>query len=85
MDQNKFDERIQDLVEETEVKPVRREKKEKPKLKESIYSLRPDELEVWLKEHGEKPFRAAQIYDWLYNKRVKTFEEMLNLSKGLRE
>ncbi len=85
MDQNKFDERIQDLVEETEVKPARREKKEKPKLKESIYSLRPDELEQWLKEHGEKPFRAAQIYDWLYNKRVKTFEEMLNLSKGLRE
>mgnify|MGYP003513360532 FL=1 len=85
MDQNKFDERIQDLVEETEIKPARREKKEKPKLKESIYSLRPDELEQWLKEHGEKPFRAAQIYDWLYNKRVKTFEEMLNLSKGLRE
>ena len=85
MDQNKFDERIQDLVEEAEVKPARREKKEKPKLKESIYSLRPDELEDWLKEHGEKPFRAAQIYDWLYNKRVKTFEEMLNLSKGLRE
>ncbi|MGM9945836.1 MAG: 23S rRNA (adenine(2503)-C(2))-methyltransferase RlmN [Lysinibacillus sp.] len=85
MDQNKFDERIQDLVEEAEVKPARREKKEKPKLKESIYSLRPDELEVWLKEHGEKPFRAAQIYDWLYNKRVKTFDEMLNLSKGLRE
>lgn len=27
MDQNKFDERIQDLVEETEVKPVRRQKK----------------------------------------------------------
>ena len=85
MDQNKFDERIQDLVEEAEVKPARREKKEKPKLKESIYSLRPDELEQWLKQHGEKPFRAGQIYDWLYNKRVKTFDEMLNLSKGLRE
>lgn len=27
----------------------------------------------------------AQIFDWLYNKRVKTFEEMSNLSKGLRE
>lgn len=85
MDQNKFDERIQDLVEETEVKPVRRQKKEKPKLKESIYSLRPDELQQWLKDNGEKPFRAGQIYEWLYNKRVKTFEEMSNLSKGLRE
>lgn len=85
MEQNKFDERIQDLVEEAEVKPVRREKKEKPQLKESIYSLRPDELQEWLKENGEKPFRAGQIYEWLYNKRVKTFEEMSNLSKGLRE
>ena len=85
MDQNKFDERIQDLVEEAEVKPVRRQKKEKPKLKESIYSLRPDELQQWLKDNGEKPFRAGQIYEWLYNKRVKTFEEMSNLSKGLRE
>ncbi len=85
MDQNKFDERIQDLVEETEVKPVRRQKKEKPQLKESIYSLRPDELQEWLKENGEKPFRAGQIYEWLYDKRVKTFEEMSNLSKGLRE
>ncbi|KOY83645.1 ribosomal RNA large subunit methyltransferase N [Lysinibacillus macroides] len=60
-------------------------KKEKPNLKESIYSLQPHQLEEWLKENGEKPFRAAQIFDWLYNKRVKTFEEMSNLSKGLRD
>lgn len=85
VDQEKFNERINDLVEEVEEKPVRREKKEKPNLKESIYSLQPHQLEEWLKENGEKPFRAAQIFNWLYNKRVKTFEEMSNLSKGLRE
>ncbi|MBL3731031.1 23S rRNA (adenine(2503)-C(2))-methyltransferase RlmN [Lysinibacillus sp. HST-98] len=85
VDQEKFNERINDLVEEAEEKPVRRVKKEKPNLKESIYSLQPHQLEEWLKENGEKPFRAAQIFDWLYNKRVKTFEEMSNLSKGLRE
>ncbi|MDN4494194.1 23S rRNA (adenine(2503)-C(2))-methyltransferase RlmN [Ureibacillus aquaedulcis] len=85
MDQNKFNERIQDLVEEAEQKPVRREKKEKPQLKESIYSLRPDQLEEWLTANGEKAFRAGQIYEWLYEKRVKTFEEMSNLSKALRE
>ncbi len=85
VDQEKFDERINDLVEEAEDKPVRRTKKEKPNLKESVYSLQPKQLEEWLKENGEKPFRAAQIFDWLYNKRVKTFEEMSNLSKGLRE
>jgi len=85
MDQKKFDERIQDLVQEAEDKPVRRTKKEKPQLKPSIYSLRLDEMQQWLKENGEKPFRATQIYEWLYEKRVKTFEEMSNLSKGLRE
>ncbi|WP_342557482.1 23S rRNA (adenine(2503)-C(2))-methyltransferase RlmN [Lysinibacillus sp. FSL P4-0201] len=85
VDQEKFNERINDLVEEAEEKPVRRVKKEKPNLKESIYSLQPHQLEEWLKENGEKPFRAAQIFDWLYNKRVKTFEEMSNLSKGLHE
>ncbi|MFJ7980375.1 23S rRNA (adenine(2503)-C(2))-methyltransferase RlmN [Lysinibacillus xylanilyticus] len=85
VEQEKFNERINDLVEEAEDKPVRRAKKEKPDLKESVYSLQPKQLEEWLKENGEKPFRAAQIFDWLYNKRVKTFEEMSNLSKGLRE
>ncbi|KEK09574.1 MULTISPECIES: 23S rRNA (adenine(2503)-C(2))-methyltransferase RlmN [Lysinibacillus] len=85
LDQKEFNERINDLVEEAEEKPVRRVKKEKPNLKESIYSFQPHQLEDWLKENGEKPFRAAQIFDWLYNKRVKTFEEMSNLSKGLRD
>lgn len=85
VDQEKFNERINDLVDEAEEKPVRRTKKDKPNLKESVYSLQPKQLEEWLKENGEKPFRAAQIFDWLYNKRVKTFAEMSNLSKGLRE
>ncbi|MFL0581427.1 23S rRNA (adenine(2503)-C(2))-methyltransferase RlmN [Solibacillus silvestris] len=80
-----FDERIQDLVEETADKPVRRAKKEKSQLKPSVYSLRLDEMKEWLTANGEKAFRAAQIYEWLYEKRVQTFEEMSNLPKSLRE
>lgn len=53
--------------------------------KQSIYSLQLGELEGWLKEQGEPKFRAAQIFDWLYKKRVGNFEEMSNLSKGLRD
>lgn len=53
--------------------------------KPSIYSLELDELKKWLVEHNEKAFRAEQIYDWLYKKRVSTFEDMSNLSKGLRD
>lgn len=84
MDKKIFDERINDLVEQAE-QPKNRGKKEKPQLKESIYSLRLDELKQWLEEKGEKPFRAAQIYEWLYQKRIKTFDEMTNLSKALRD
>jgi len=51
-----------------------------------IYSLTRDELKSWLvEEAGEKPFRAQQIFDWLYVKRVHAFDEMSNLSKQLRQ
>ncbi len=50
-----------------------------------IYSLTLDQLKDWLTENNEKAFRAQQIYDWLYVKRVLAFEEMSNLSKDLRQ
>lgn len=53
--------------------------------KTSIYSLQLEDLKQWLSENGEKPFRAEQIFDWLYKKRVTSFEEMSNLSKKLRD
>lgn len=53
--------------------------------KPSIYSLEPNELKTWLSENGEKPFRSDQILQWLYKQRVSSFDEMSNLSKGLRE
>ncbi|MFS0778691.1 23S rRNA (adenine(2503)-C(2))-methyltransferase RlmN [Neobacillus sp. 3P2-tot-E-2] len=53
--------------------------------KTSIYSLQLHELKEWLTNNGEKPFRAEQIYDWLYKKRISSFEDMNNLSKGLRD
>ncbi|NRG45634.1 23S rRNA (adenine(2503)-C(2))-methyltransferase RlmN [Bacillus sp. CRN 9] len=53
--------------------------------KPSIYSLQLHDVKEWLKENNEKAFRAEQIFDWLYTKRVTTFEDMTNLSKGLRE
>ncbi|MDP4105102.1 MAG: 23S rRNA (adenine(2503)-C(2))-methyltransferase RlmN, partial [Bacillota bacterium] len=54
-------------------------------IKPSIYSLQLSALKEWLAENGEKPFRAEQIFDWLYKKRISSFEEMSNVSKGLRE
>lgn len=51
----------------------------------SIYSYTLPQLKAWLKEVKEPAFRATQIYEWLYDKRATSFEEMTNLSKGLRE
>ena len=53
-------------------------------MKPFIYDYTFEQLEQWLKEQGEPAFRAGQIFDWLYVKRVTRFEEMTNLSKGLR-
>nr|WP_108669745.1 23S rRNA (adenine(2503)-C(2))-methyltransferase RlmN [Peribacillus acanthi] len=54
-------------------------------MKPSIYSLELQELKDWLSQNDEKPFRADQIFDWLYKKRAVSFEEMSNLAKGLRD
>jgi 23S rRNA (adenine2503-C2)-methyltransferase len=54
-------------------------------MKPFIYDLTLKQLEAWLKDQGEPKFRAAQIYDWLYQKRVSSFEEMSNLSRQLRD
>ncbi|MGG1689163.1 23S rRNA (adenine(2503)-C(2))-methyltransferase RlmN [Heyndrickxia ginsengihumi] len=49
--------------------------------KESIYGLTIDELTAWMIEHGQKKFRAQQVWEWLYKKRVTHFEEMSNVNK----
>lgn len=44
-----------------------------------------DSLKEEMKLLGEKPFRAEQIFKWLYQDKVSSFDEMLNLSLDLRE
>lgn len=44
-----------------------------------------DELKQELANLGEKPYRAEQIFKWLYIEKVKTFNEMTNLSLELRK
>ena len=44
-----------------------------------------EELKELLIQWGEKPFRAGQIFEWLHEKRVSSYEEMTNVSKALRE
>ena len=44
-----------------------------------------EELKEELKTIGEKPYRAEQIFQWIYVEKVKSFEEMTNLSLDLRK
>ena len=44
-----------------------------------------EELRGELVKMGEKPFRAEQIFSWIYRENVTSFEEMTNLSKDLRK
>lgn len=44
-----------------------------------------EELKQELIDIGEKKFRAEQIFKWLYVEKVKSFDEMTNLSLELRE
>ena len=53
--------------------------------KTDIKSLALTELERELTALGEKPFRAKQLYQWLHQKLARSYEDMTNLPKGLRE
>lgn len=50
-----------------------------------IRALTIEELEVVLEELGEKSFRAKQIYSWLHEKKVSSFDDMTNVSKALKD
>jgi 23S rRNA (adenine2503-C2)-methyltransferase len=55
-----------------------------PALKPLLTGETRDSLADRLQALGEPPFRAAQILDWLYKKRARSWDEMTNLPKPLR-
>ncbi|MDJ0909951.1 MAG: 23S rRNA (adenine(2503)-C(2))-methyltransferase RlmN [Woeseiaceae bacterium] len=52
--------------------------------KQNLLGLSQDGLEQLFDELGEKPFRARQLMQWIYQRGVVDFEEMTDLSKKLR-
>ena len=52
---------------------------------QTIYDLTLDQMTVMLKELGQKPYRAKQLYTWLYRKRAEDFSEMTDLPASLIE
>jgi 23S rRNA (adenine2503-C2)-methyltransferase len=53
--------------------------------KTDLLSLTLPEMQEWLVERGELPFRAKQLYSWLYRHLVTDFSTMTNLPQALRD
>ena len=51
----------------------------------NIYDFTLSELEDYFLGLGEKRFRATQVYDFIYKKRIDTVDKMSNISKGIKE
>ena len=50
----------------------------------SIYNLTLEELENYFIGNGSKKFHALQLFGWLYEKRVESYEEMTNISNEMK-
>ena len=52
---------------------------------QDIRQLSRADLALWFENQGEKQFRAKQVYDWLWKRGARSFAQMTNVSKALRE
>ena len=52
---------------------------------QTIYDYDLKQLEDVLAVYGQKPYRAKQMYSWLYRKRAVSFDEMTDLPASLIE
>ncbi|MFM8450058.1 MAG: 23S rRNA (adenine(2503)-C(2))-methyltransferase RlmN [Haliscomenobacter sp.] len=54
-------------------------------IKKDIRSCTYPQLESAFLDMGEQKYRARQVYEWLWKKGARSFDDMTNLSKGLRQ
>lgn len=47
----------------------------------SIYDMTLQQLETYFEQNGEKKFKAVQVFEWLYKKRISSLDEMQNVKK----
>ena len=52
---------------------------------QTIYDLTFKQMQEMLEAHGQKAYRAKQIFSWLYRKRVSSFDAMSDLPKSFIE
>ncbi len=52
---------------------------------QNIRHLSTTELNEWFTRQGLQPYRARQVWEWLWAKQARSFADMTNLSKDLRQ
>lgn len=53
--------------------------------KHDIRKLSLDEIKAFFRTHGEKDYRALQVYEWIWMKSATDFDQMTNLSLSNRQ
>ncbi|MCK5312313.1 MAG: 23S rRNA (adenine(2503)-C(2))-methyltransferase RlmN [Desulfobacteraceae bacterium] len=51
---------------------------------QDILNYSREELSEWLEKNGIRPFRAKQIFKWIYIRQANSFEEMTDIGKEMR-
>ena len=51
----------------------------------NLYGLELKKLQNLLESYDQKPYRAIQLYTWIYEKRATSFDEMSDISLKFRE
>lgn len=51
----------------------------------NLYDFELEKLQNLMLEYGQKPFRAKQLFSWIYKKEVTNFDEMSDISISFRE
>ncbi|MHA2344966.1 MAG: 23S rRNA (adenine(2503)-C(2))-methyltransferase RlmN, partial [Candidatus Hodarchaeales archaeon] len=54
-------------------------------MKTNLKALSEKELTQFIKQQGQRPYKARQIIRWIYRKHAASFDDMTDLSKSLRE
>ena len=53
-------------------------------MKQNLKNLSFEELQSFINDHSVEPYRAKQIFQWMYREHVRDFAEMTNISKAVR-
>ena len=54
-------------------------------MKKNIKDFNLDDLKEVMKNLGEKPYRAEQVFSWIFKENITSFDDMTNVSKELRD